>query len=79
LAGAEFVFRVVAASGTPASEPSPHLISIVGCDVARLVDDLVGASKKRIDAVLMLAIDSINAMIKRGFIVSFLGPKRFRF
>jgi hypothetical protein len=51
----------------------------VGCDVTRLADDLDGASKNSMDAVLMLAIDSINAMIKRGFIVNSLGPTKFLF
>jgi len=41
-------------------------MSIGDCRVFLVEDDFVGVSQNRMDAVLMLAIESNNAMMKRG-------------
>lgn len=56
-----------AISGTPASDPSPHLISITEGGVVLLLGDFAGLSQKSIAAVLKLETERTNAMTKLGF------------
>lgn len=58
-----------ALSGVPASEPSPHLMSMVAGGLFLDIDDLGFSFKNNKDAVAILAIDNkTKAMIKADFI-----------
>lgn len=57
----------MAVSGTPASEPSPHFISMEG-DVAVLTRlDFGARSQNSMPVVLKLVMERTKAMIRLGF------------
>jgi hypothetical protein len=54
-----------AASGAPASEPSPHLISMEDCGADFLIVDFREPSQKSMTAELMLATERSKAKLGR--------------
>ncbi len=62
-------------SGTPASEPSPHLMMIDGGAVVLLLGVLDASSKKSMAAVLMLPTERSSPITILSRIVNYPVPK----
>jgi len=69
-------YLCMAPSGTPDSEPSPHLISMEGGGVVLLLDSFGAPSQNSIDAVLILAIERSKTMMNVGLMVQLPWPHK---
>ncbi len=71
----ECVYFWMVMSGTPASEPSPHLMMIDGGAVVLLLGVLDASSKKSMAAVLMLPTERSSPITILSRIVNYPVPK----